>query len=181
MLGIKKPLEISNPHNNKRAVRARGCLPKREEGRGNEDMHHHFFNIHDPVKGVLCYSWALQQNPDLCRIRDTSGQEGSQGVTLIKQNQPWGRTRLLQAVTQAQSPKTCQRTPNQDKRVTANATQTVILTDKQVLEQLFCAGVGNLPWRTPAFAPSIPSSSHGKGKLRKMTDFMQQWEDQRIG
>lgn len=56
MLGIKEPLEISNPRNNKRAVRARGCLPKREEGKGNEDMHHRFFNIHDPVKGVLCYS-----------------------------------------------------------------------------------------------------------------------------
>lgn len=38
----------------------------------------------------------------------------------------------------------------------------MILTDQQLLEQLFCAAVGNKPWRTGFFAPSTPNSSHGE-------------------
>lgn len=79
---------------------------------------YHFFNIHGAVKGVL----HCRESSSL-QITHTSGQEGSQGVTLIQQRQPWGCSRSPQDVTQAQPSKTGPRIPNQERRMTANATQ----------------------------------------------------------
>lgn len=74
---------------------------------GNEAMQH-FFHIHGPVKGVL----NMQQNPDLCRIRDTSGchpdPEAAAGYSKLSHKH--------------KSPKTAPRTPNQERRVTAKGT-----------------------------------------------------------
>lgn len=144
MLGIKKPLKILDPHNYKHAVRARGCLPKRQEGKGNEDMYH-FFNIHGAVKGVL----HCRESSSL-QITHTSGQEGSQGVTLIQQRQPWGCSRSPQDVTQAQPSKTGPRIPNQERRMTANATQWSSLASRgwnnsSVQEEGTCPGE-HLTW-----------------------------------
>lgn len=52
MLGIKKPLKVTDPHNYKHKVRTRGCTPKREEEKGNKDMHR-LLNICDLLKQVL--------------------------------------------------------------------------------------------------------------------------------
>lgn len=152
MLGIKKTLKILDPCNYRAAVRARGCLPERQEGKGREDMHH-FFNRHGPIKGVLCCSWTLQQNPELRRDL-----RGSPWSSRVSPEAAAGYSKLSHKhhLPELVKGNQIRRGEWQQKPLR------VILTDQQLLEQLLCAAVGNRPWGTPAFAPSIPSSSHGE-------------------
>lgn len=165
MFGIKKPLKILDPHNFRAAVKGR-------EAGGEGEWSH---------APLLSYSWSCKGSPEHCnRILISAGSETPQ-VRRDLRVSPWssrvspeagaGYSKLSH---KHKSPKTAPRIPNQER--SDSKSHLVILTEQQVLEQPFSAGVWNRPWRTPALVPSTPPAARGK-----TTDSMQQPKDQWTG